>query len=184
MSKKKKTIIAGFAIMGIVVLGLAAAVYAKYVSTLISGTGSAEVAKWAFDTDNQNAKFTCNLTGTYKAGTLVNNKIAPGTEGECKATISNTNSEVGIHYVVTITSIEAPSTLTIKNNGTALTTNSKVEGDMAPGEASKDITLDWKWDYYTSDANDTIDTNYGKAESPAMKVNYTISAYQLDPTNQ
>lgn len=183
MSKKKKTLIAAFAVMGIVVLGLAAAVYAKYVSTLISGTGSANVAKWAFDSDNEDAEFSCDLTGTYKEGTLVDGKIAPGTEGTCDLELSNENSEVGIHYVITITSIEAPSTIVVKNGNTTLTTNSKVEGDMAPGETGKGISLGWKWDYYTSDANDAIDTEFGKTDSAAMKVNYTISAYQLNPTN-
>ena len=52
MSKKKKTLVAAFVVLGMVALGMGAFVYAKYVST-VTGQGTAQVAKWEFRTANE-----------------------------------------------------------------------------------------------------------------------------------
>ena len=81
MKKRKTALVVALVLMGVAVLGLGAAVYAKYIAS-ISGQGTATVAKWAFEEDNQSGVVTCPTT-SYNANTLVNGKIAPGTTGTC-----------------------------------------------------------------------------------------------------
>jgi hypothetical protein len=89
MNKKKAAPIVVLVAIAVTALGLAAAVYAKYVSR-ITRTGSATVAKWAFTEDNSSeGTVTCELDRTYNTNTLVDGKIAPGTSGYCPIEISN-----------------------------------------------------------------------------------------------
>ena len=78
--------------------------YAKYTSTATQ-SGTATVAKWAFSTDNANDSLTISLAENYNATTLVNGKIAPGTEGSFNIALVNTNSEVGVDWTLTLKSI-------------------------------------------------------------------------------
>ncbi len=181
MNKNKKTLVVVFVVIGIVALGLAAGVYAKYSSTLSSASGTAEIAKWAFETDNATAALKCEPAKTYKEETLVEGKIAPGTSGTCKVSISNATSEVGVHYTIKIDSISGPANIVIKNGESTLTAGGTIEGNLDPKAATTEVSFDWEWPYYTSDANDATDTTAGKAAG-AMEINYTISGYQVEPT--
>lgn len=75
--------------------------YAKYVST-VTGTGTTQVAKWSFDTDNPSANFAFNMLNTAETTTLVANHVAPGSFGTFGTSISNANTEVGIDVSLTV----------------------------------------------------------------------------------
>ena len=112
MSKKKKTLVAMFAVLGIVALGMGAFVYAKYVST-VTGQGTAQVAKWEFRTANEGKTdlIKCELGKTYNAATLANGKIAPGTEGRCTIKVSNGEGQVGVNYTIAVAASGKPTNL-------------------------------------------------------------------------
>lgn len=183
MSKRKSTFVVAFAVMGVVALGLAAAVYAKYVADNINKTGTASVAKWAFSQDNTTGTLSCLIPNTYNSGTLVNGKIAPGTSGTCEIAVSNEHTEVGVNYTVTVSSISGlPANFVLKNGNTVLGVNDSVAGVLAPGQTDGKVTINWEWPYGTGvaaeDAEDTTDgVNAGN-----MSVVFTISGHQIQPT--
>jgi len=188
MTKRKKTTVAAFAILGIAVVGLAAGVYAKYIAS-ISGTSNASIAKWAFESENGNnvQNVTCDPTGTYKAGSLTNGKMAPGTVGECKIDLTNNESEVGVDYTIVL-SADAVKPANLKfysdsNYSTELTA-SGITGHLdVKGTDTKSVY--WKWAYSTSDADDLQDTQSGKAAADGnanMTITLQVSGVQTKPT--
>jgi len=189
MGKKKSVGIAAFVIAGIVVLGLAAAVYAKYVSSF-AATGSASVAKWAFVSDNSNNSGTiaCELSQTYDADTLVAGKIAPGTSGKCPIVVSNEHTEVGVHYEITLPSgaTNKPTNLKFYTDDTYTTEVSSAvlaSGNLAPGDTATTTYVYWMWPYEDdpSTANyDTADTTDGTA-AVTMSMAFTITGTQVQP---
>ena len=188
MSKKKTTLVVAFVVMGIVVLGLAAAVYAKYIASLTTNSGTATVAKWAFKEENENSTLTCPLEKTYDASTLVDGKIAPGTKGTCTFALANTRSEVGVNYTITLTSLSGPQNLVFKNGGASIVQGGTITGTLAPGASAETITIDWEWPYYTNDADDEEDTIDGRTAAgeastgtDTMEVTFDISGVQVQP---
>jgi hypothetical protein len=183
MTKRKKTIVAAFAILGIAVVGLAAGVYAKYISTITRGAGEATVAKWAFETDNANSTITCKLAKTYNANTLTAGKIAPGTSGKCPISISNANSEVGVTYEIKPKAItDAPKNLKFykdEAHQNAFSESATISGTLAPKAAANTIYVYWYWPYETTDG-DTDDTTDGKA-AKTMTVTFDITGTQVRP---
>ena len=187
MSKNKKALVAVFAILGIVAVGLTTAVFAKYLTTLTSGNGTATVAKWAFSTDNANSTITCQLDQTYDSTKLVAGKIAPGTSGKCPIVISNANSEVGVEYVIT------PKTVTGKPTNVKLykdaehtkpfsaTAGETITGTLAPKAAASTVYVYWNWAYETTDG-DATDTSEGEAAG-SMTLNFEITGTQVNPAN-
>lgn len=173
MSKKKKMLVATFAVLGIAALGMGAFVYAKYVST-VTGTGTAQVAKWVFSTKNENKQLTCNVTSTVKANTLVNGKIAPGTSGTCTFVLSNEEGDVAVDYSVTknTSSSTAPANLVLTNDGAA-------SGTIAPNSTAT-VTIEWEWPYYTNNTDDVEDTADGVAAN-GMNLVFDITGTQVDP---
>ena len=197
MSKKKKTAVAALIVLGIVVVGLAAGVYAKYIASLTK-TGGAEIAKWAFSTDNTTGTITCELDKTYTSTTLSANKIAPGTSGKCPISVSNANSDVGVHYIIkpkTVTN--QPSNLkfyTDEAHTVELTVNAPKTGDIAPKtEAADSFYIYWYWPYESETAetegvivdgqktSDNADTTNGVAAG-SMSVTFEIQGIQTQPT--
>ena len=102
MKKSKKRIIL-FIILILLIIFMAllsGGSYSKYL-TQVNGKGVIEVAKWAFLVNGETASVTnINLAKTYKAETLAENTIAPGTNGAFDIKIDATGSEVGIDYKV------------------------------------------------------------------------------------
>ena len=190
MSKKKKTLIAVFAILAITVVGLSVGVIAKYVATLTSSTGSARVAKWAFESDNSSAALVCDITdkANINTDTLVADRIAPGTTGTCEIELSNENSEVGVTFTITASSVTGkPTNLTLNyvdsgdsaNTGT-LAQNTAITGTMVPGETGRKITVNWAWPYNNTDANNLIDSADGVAAGQ-MGITFNVSGEQIQP---
>ena len=127
MNKKKKKllVIALLLIFGLT-LGYVANTYAKYTAQL-NGSGDVSVAKWAFSEDNQNVDIVIDLDGNVDASTLVDGKIAPGTSGSFDIVLSNTHSEVGVDFSVTLTPTNAPTNLSFSTGNT-------ITGKIAAGE--------------------------------------------------
>ena len=193
MSKKKKTMLALAIILGIAAVGLAAGVYAKYIASLTSGNGSATVAKWAFEEDNENATITCELDKTYNPDTLVAGKIAPGTSGKCPIKISNETSEVGVNYTIkpkTVTN--QPTNLKLYKNAThtdEFSTTAAITGTLTPGAAEQTIYVYWDWAYETGTVTDGVatgdDADTANGEDPkTMEISFDISGVQVRPTQQ
>ncbi len=187
MSKKKTMLVAAFVVMGIAALGLAAAVYAKYISS-ISKTGTATVAKWAFTTDNREGEVTCTLDQTYNADTLVAGKIAPGTSGKCPITVSNATSEVGIRYDIKPSAVaNQPTNLRFYSDAghqheiTTASDSDTIFGTVAPGQSSPEVYVYWNWPYQDgTDDYDAADTEDGEA-AKTMTMTFTVTGTQVEP---
>lgn len=199
MSKKKKTAIAALIVLGIVAVGLAAGVYAKYIASLTK-TGGAEIAKWVFETENTNSNFDCTLTDTYVSGAIrtENGKviIAPGTKGECVVKLSNEQSDVAVDYKITAdaTASTVPTNLKLTGDGnTATTLGSFVKtGTLAIGAKNKEVKIGWEWPYETGDdvssgaivdnqkSGDTVDNS--DASKTTMTLSFKIQGIQKKPT--
>lgn len=182
MKKRKKRI-------GLIVLlllfgltaGYVANTYAKYTAQ-VSGSGTATVAKWAFDTDNANTNFTINLDGTVDASTLAADRIAPGTSGSFDIALKNTNSEVGVEFTISFSNAQnVPSNLVFTSGSSTITdiTTQTISGKIAAGE-SLTVPITWEWPYSTSTADDAEDTTDGK-NAGTMTVNTTITGTQVQP---
>ena len=190
MSKRRTrtALVVAFVVMGVAVLGLAAAVYAKYIASINNKTASAEVAKWAFQDENMNATLSCPLDTTYDPNTLVAGKIAPGTKGTCEIKLSNKLSEVGVDYTITVSNATGPANLIFKTSeGTTITSGGSFKGKLTPGQDAQTVKIDWEWPYETANGDDadTLDgrTAAGKAANgtKTMNVTFNVSGVQTQP---
>ena len=193
MSKKRSAVAAAFIVIGVVVLGLAAAVYAKYIASF-TATGSATVAKWAFSTDNTSGTVTCVLDKTYDANTLVAGKIAPGTSGKCPIQISNANTEVGVDYEIKLPSTVANQPTNLKfysdaDHNTPITSSDPITGNLRPNAAATTVYVYWEWPYETGAvtngvaAGDSADTTDGAAAA-TMTLEFEVTGTQVQPVAQ
>ena len=186
MSKKKKTLVAAFVVLGMVALGMGAFVYAKYVST-VTGTGTAQVAKWEFRTANEGKTdlIKCELGKTYNATTLANGKIAPGTEGKCTIKVSNGEGQVGVNYTIAVAASGKPTNLkfyTDEAHTTALPTTG-VTGHINAGVTTPDEkVIYWLWPYETA-GGDATDTSEGE-NVDSMTIDFAITGVQVQPEVQ
>lgn len=186
MSKKKKTLVAAFVVLGMVALGMGAFVYAKYVST-VTGQGTAQVAKWEFRKENEGKTdlIKCELGKTYEATTLVNGKIAPGTEGKCTIQIRNGEGQVGVDYTIVVAANGKPTNLKFYSDEahtTALPT-AGVTGRINAGVTIPDEkVIYWLWPYETTDG-DAIDTSEGE-NATSMTIDFAITGVQVQPKVQ
>ena len=55
------------------------------------------------------------------------------------------------------------------------------EGYLKKAQASKTITVYWRWEYYVSTSQDSTDTGIGEAADSTV-VTATITGTQVDPT--
>lgn len=185
MNKKKVAPIVVLAAIAVTALGLAAAVYAKYVSS-ITKSGNATVAKWAFVSDNESSTLTCDLDKTYDATTLVGGKIAPGTSGYCEVELSNANTEVGVEYTISLPSTVANKPTNLKfysdaSHETEVTSAAPITGTLAPNATATSVKIYWMWPYVDgTDSYDTADTTDGTA-AKTMTMEFTITGTQVQP---
>jgi len=191
MSKRRTrtTLVVAFVVMGVAVLGLAAGVYAKYIASIQGKSATAEVAKWAFKEENESKTLSCNLAQTYNPDTLVAGKIAPGTKGTCNIELSNTESEVGVNYTITIKEVSGPQNLVVKYGSKPVVVDGKITGKLEVKE-TKNVAISWTWPYETdSGAGDTADTIDGRTAAgqattgtDEMKITFDVSGVQTKPT--
>ncbi len=174
MSKKKKIIIVAVILLALVLLFIGGNTFSKYV-TEVNGKGVANVAKWSFKVNNNEAQIqTINLVSSVDNTTLVDNKIAPGTSGNFEIKIDATGAEVGIDYKVSfINETNKPQNLFFTYNDKKYENIVEIEKDLVgtieanAEEKIKTINIHWEWPYETGKdaqivANDKIDTQDGK----------------------
>lgn len=185
-SNKRKTIII---IVLLLLVGVSiryvAGTYAKYTSS-VNASGTATVAKWAFDTDNASSALTINLTSTVDATSLTSGKIAPGTSGTFVIAVDNTTSEVGVQYTVSFGSAQnVPQNLVFTYNNTTFNpTANTIQGYLPVGQTDS-LTIDWEWPYETGSGaqlvtEDGQDTSDGSAAN-TMTITATIVGVQTNP---
>ena len=168
-----------------------AGTYAKYTAQ-VSGTGTATVAKWAFDSDNAISTLDIEFDKTYNPSTLVNQKIAPGTKGAFGVKLVNTNSEVGVDFEVKLGALtNAPTNIKFYKDETytqEITTGDTITGQLAAKDSTGiEVKVYWEWKYETGAvsngiaAGDGADTTDGKS-AKTLSVPVTIRGVQTPPS--
>lgn len=192
MSKKKKVIGLVCIIVALTAI-IGGHTFSKYV-TEVKGEGIADIAKWSFNVNGDTSTIqTINLVSTYDESTLVNGKIAPGTEGSFDIIIDATESEVGIDYKVEFEKENnKPTNLVFYYKDEKYTSlaelQKELKGTINADEETKTITLKikWEWKYETGEDkedindNDEIDTNEGKTLQN-YKFNVNVIGTQVQP---
>ena len=193
LSKCKKIVLLVIAIIVLLLSFVGGQAYAKYMSR-VTGQGTADIASWRFKVNENEEKLqTIALKSTMNNTTLINNKIAPGTEGEFQIKIDATGSEVGINYVVKFENeSQKPTNLKFLYEGNTYASLIELEKDLIGTINSNDenkvknLIVGWNWKYETGKTekeiaeNDIIDTKDAKQIN-----NYTfdviVSGTQVKP---
>lgn len=178
--KKRKIFVIILLLLFGVTAGYIAFTYAKYAGSF-TGSGSVQVAKWAFQEDNTSGNLNIEFDKSYSANTLVDGKIAPGTKGKFIIEISNEHTDVGVDYSISLNSItNAPTNLVFTSGSSNLTSGGTVTGTLTPGQTGETVEIAWEWPYETT-GGDTQDTQDGTA-AETMSVNFNITGTQVVPT--
>ncbi len=193
LKKSKKIVLVVIAIVIIAISFIGGQAYAKYMSR-VTGQGTADIASWSFKVNENEEKLqTISLKSTINNSTLINNKIAPGTEGEFQIKLDATGSDVGINYVTRFENeSQKPINLKFTYDGKTYNSLTNLQQDLTGIINANDenkvkiITIGWNWKYETGStakeiaANDLIDTQNAKQIS-----NYTfdvvVSGTQIMP---
>lgn len=188
---KKRNIIIVFALLMLVTISgsLVSGTYAKYTAKLNDATGTAEVANWAFKTDNTLENLSFNLADTVDVSTLTAGKIAPGTSGEFDVKLVNTNSDVAVSFEISVKEIaNAPTNLKLYADA-AHTTEFKADSPITGTLAAKDATgvtskIYWVWDYEQTsvEEGDIADTADGEA-AKSITVTIGVTGTQMQPSD-
>ena len=163
--KNKALIISSVLI--IIASAIGGLVYAKYLNK-VSGNGKIEVAKWSFLANGDDKDF-----GTFILGR--ESYIAPGTSGSFDININANGTETGVDYKVEFPETHnKPTNLYFKVGDKVCKSffelGNELSGTFDANTVDKSITktVQWYWDYETSDngktvaENDEIDTIEGK----------------------
>lgn len=169
--KKKKTLLV--LVVLLLLLGVGSFTYARYV-TNYSGTGKAEIAKWAVALKNGNTA----LSETFEldleleeSTTVADGKIAPGRGASAKFQLDLTGTEVTADTNFSVNTNNLPAGISVTSakltrgaTEQELTiTNGAVYGSMIiPYDATDkivDVVIELEWNMTGSD---TTDTELGK----------------------
>lgn len=203
--KKNKVLLLGIITVFVAIfsLTLVSGTWAKYTST-VSGTDTAQVAKWAWKVNDQNVvagaaqeALVFDLFNTIKdtdgaAETDVKeNLIAPGTSGSFAVKIENASEVTGkyaIEFTVKQTSATgAEETVTIPleysvdggaNWSPTLNAISASDATKLAVGRNATVTIKWRWNFEGED-NDGTDTNLG-LKAPSIIVTATLTFTQVD----
>ena len=190
---KKKAVIIIAILVAIVLSFIGGQTYSKYV-TEVRGDGTAQIATWDFKVNGQKEEVqTISLGSTYDSSTLVNGKIAPGTEGNFQIKVDATGSDVGIDYKIKF-SDETTKPANLKFYYQEVEYNSILElGEALSGtinaddeNKSKTFDIKWKWNYETGSnptevaSNDKIDTQNSQ-EITNYEFDVIVSGTQVVP---
>ena len=192
MRKKKKIIFAIAIITAITLSFVVGQRYSKYMAR-VRGDGMAEIATWRFKVNEQEEVQKINLISTCNNGTLVNNKIAPGTSGSFNILVDATGSEVGIDYKIQfVEKSEKPKNLKFTNNDIEFNEITQLESYLSgiiqadEDNKTKNLTIGWYWPYETGTnpeeiaQNDKIDTKNAQ-EIANYTFNILVSGTQVVP---
>lgn len=195
MNKSKKIVLIIIALIAIVLSFIGGQAYAKYISK-ITGKGGADIASWSFKVNDNNEKMqTISLKSTINNSTLINNKIAPGTEGKFQIKLDAKDSEVGINYVIKFENeTEKPRNLKFIYNSNTYNNLSDLQKDLTGSfnangkdeEKIKILEIMWKWEFETGTTEQEIKSNDEIDTSNAEKIrDYTfdivVSGTQIEP---
>ena len=190
---KKKAVIISTILVAIILSFIGGQTYSKYV-TEVRGDGTAQIATWDFKVNGQKEEVqTISLGSTYDSSTLVNGKIAPGTEGNFQIIVDATGSDVGIDYKIKF-SDETTKPTNLKFYYQEVEYNSILElgnalsGTINADDENKAKTFDikWKWNYETGSnpteiaSNDKIDTQNAQ-EITNYEFDVIVSGTQVVP---
>ena len=183
MSKKKKIIAVTAILLAIFVSFLGGKTFSKYV-TEVNGVGNAEIASWNFKVnENEEEIQTIKLASTINNETLVNNKIAPGTNGSFTIKVDGTGSDVGINYTVNVQNeTQKPQNLIYTYNGKTYNNISEIAKDASgiinanDENKVKEIKIDWSWNYETGSTEKEKIANNKQDKKKAK----TITDYSFD----
>lgn len=190
---KKKAVIIIAILVAIILSFVGGQTYSKYV-TEVRGDGTAQIATWDFKVNGQKEEVqTISLGSTYDSSTLVNGKIAPGTEGNFQIKVDATGSDVGIDYKIKF-SDETTKPTNLKFYYQEVEYNSILElGEALSGtinaddeNKSKTFDIKWKWNYETGSnpteiaSNDKIDTQNAQ-EITNYEFDVIVSGTQVVP---
>ena len=190
---KKKAVIIIAILVAIILSFVGGQTYSKYV-TEVRGDGTAQIATWDFKVNGQKEEVqTISLGSTYDSSTLVNGKIAPGTEGNFQIKVDATGSDVGIDYKIKF-SDETTKPANLKFYYQEVEYNSVLElGDALSGTINADdenklktFDIKWKWNYETGSnpteiaSNDKIDTQNAQ-EITNYEFDVIVSGTQVVP---
>lgn len=176
--------------------------FAKYTSSG-TGTDSAKVAKWDIRVNGANItvsdNFTFDLFNTVNDTTDNNAEtdmapnggtiIAPGTTGKFTINLQNlseVNAKYSNEYTVTSNVISIPVQYSLDgyNWTTEISTLNRTNCTIGLGTEAE-VTIYWKWDFYTGDAADAYDTLLGTMAAagetvPVIYVSAKVTATQVD----
>ncbi len=183
MSKKKKIIAVVAILLAILVSFLGGQTFSKYI-TEVTGNANAPIANWHFlVNENESTTQTINLASTLNNETLVDNKIAPGTNGEFTITIDGSGSDVGIQYDLEIKNeTKKPQNLYFTYNGQKYEELSKITNitsgmfEANAEEKVKTITIYWEWPFEIGGPESEKAENNGKDTIDAT----TMQNYSFD----
>lgn len=191
MQKKNKNAIILMALLTLVAVTAmyVASTYAKYTTKIEGNEGTATVAKWDFENDNKTQTVEIKLKETVNASTLVANKIAPGTSGSFNIALVNTNSEVGVDFVVALKSIsDKPTNLKFYKDEAHTTEitpgTTEIKGQLiAKDSTGVNVPIYWEWAYETDAiaTNDPKDTADGIA-AKTLTIGVDITGTQVQPS--
>ena len=193
MSKSKKIILLLAILIALVLSFIGGQTFSKYI-TEVRGEGIAEVARWSFKVNGQDEEIqTINLASTCNNETLVDNKIAPGTEGTFKIVVDGTGSDVGINYTIKFENESTkPQNLKFIYNEKEYNSITELQEDLKgtinanDQEKTKTLNINWKWAYETGEnaeeiaTNDQIDTQNAK-DIANYTFNVIVSGTQVMP---
>ena len=195
LKKSIKIVLLLVALSAILLSFIGGQAYAKYMSK-VTGKGTADIASWSFKVNENEEKMqTISLKSKTNNSTLLNNKIAPGTEGEFQIKLDATGSDVGINYIVKFENeTHKPTNLKFMYDGKTYNSLSELQKDLTgvinadEQEKTKVLTVGWSWKYETGStqteitASDLIDTKEAK-EIKNYTFDVVISGTQIAPQN-
>ncbi len=182
-----------------VATSLVSGTYAKY-TTERTGTAVATVAKFSvednFSADGESFDLFATVAETDGSGTetdVAANRIAPGTGGKFKVTLTN-NSEVTVVAKLTLEEVSNTSNIPIEysydgqNYFTALAFEKESTLAMSGATKSSDVVVYWRWAFdgasstnYQSSQTDTSDSLLGEAATaPTVTVKAIATFTQAD----
>ena len=193
MSKKKKIILVVAVLSCIILSFIGGQSYSKYVAE-VRGDGIAEVATWSFKVNGQQEEVqTINLGSTCNDETLIGNKIAPGTSGSFNIMVDGTGSDVGIDYRIEFQNeTTKPANLKFIYNKQEFSSIEELQNNLSgtihanDEDKTRNLTIDWKWDYETGTTeseianNDKMDTQNAK-DIANYTFNVIVSGTQVVP---
>ena len=174
---KKKLLSTVILIVLVILSFLSGTTFAKYL-TRYQTSSTLEVAKWLVTEEflvngESTTSKNINLATNYNPDTLVNGKIAPGSEGSFEIVIDATGTETGLNYEVKFDNIsgEVPFNFVFNSNKHSDVSFSQLakdlSGHIAADDGNKIIrqVVTWSWPYETfyepnttpDDPQDTLD---------------------------